>query len=279
MFNMMYPVCVFPLSRISNNLHTYNLQASLLALAGRFDSIILPSIASSTDPYWVLSKNDQTEENDVDDTQQNSSRERSFSEEYQLDNSDNIITESEDNAVRMMKQQCNITKSACITSFSSGTGIAGVVGYGYKALFSDLFGFGFSATVWSAMLFAVAYFSIYLMGLHNIETNMQQETEQSETGTSTASESSLLVSIDNERSAIGDQSPNNFDSRNPSSALEMVRTEELHDTDAIHQVQETIAQTESSTISAHNLTSIERFKLVLSLWPYTIPLFTVYAAE
>jgi hypothetical protein len=172
----------------------------------------------------------------------------------------------------------NITKSACITSFSSGTGIAGIVGYGYKALFSDLFGWGFSATVWSAMLFAVVYSSIYLMGLHNIETNVQ-ETEQSETGASTASESSLLVSIDNERSAIGDQSPNNFGRRNSSSALEMVQTEELHHTNAIHQLEEVIVQTESSTVSAHNLTSVERFKLVLSLWPYTIPLFTVYAAE
>jgi len=175
----------------------------------------------------------------------------------------------------------NITKSACITSFSSGTGIAGIVGYGYKALFSDLFGWGFSATVWSAMLFAVVYSSIYLMGLHNIETNVQQETEQSETGASTASESSLLVSIDNERSGspIGDQSPNNLDRRTSSSALEMVQTEELHHTNAIHQLEEVIVQTESSTVSAHNLTSVERFKLVLSLWPYTIPLFTVYAAE
>ena len=186
-----------------------------------------------------------------------------------------------------MKQE-NITKSACITSFSSGTGIAGIVGYGYKALLSDLFGWGFSATVWSAMLFAVVYSSIYLMGLHNIEKNIQQETGQSETGASTASESSLLVNIDNERSGspIGDRSPNNFDRsmrkrnrRTSSSALEMVQTEELHHTNAIHQLEEVIVQTESSTVSAHNLTSVERFKLVLSLWPYTIPLFTVYAAE
>ena len=137
----------------------------------------------------------------------------------------------------------NITKSACITSFSSGTGIAGIVGYGYKALFSDLFGWGFSATVWSAMLFVVVYSSIYLMGLHNIETNVQ-ETEQSETGASTASESSLLVSIDNERSGpLGGQSPNNFDRRTSSSALEMVQTEELHHTNAIHQLEEVIVQT------------------------------------
>ena len=33
------------------------------------------------------------------------------------------------------------------------------------------------------------------------------------------------------------------------------------------------------SVTPHNLTSYERFKMVLSLWKYTIPLFTVYSAE
>jgi len=130
-----------------------SMQASLLALAGRFDSIILPSISSSTDSSYLVVSEEQT--NNAEHTLQQNYDTDVFTEEYQLDNNNDIATQSDDNAVSLMKKG-NETKSACITAFSSGTGLAGIVGFGYKALFSDVFGLGLSAAVYSAMLFAIA---------------------------------------------------------------------------------------------------------------------------
>ena len=153
-------------------------------------------------------------------------------------------------------------KSDCITSFSSGTGIAGIVGYGYKALFSDVVGLGLSATVWSAMLFAVAYYYIYLKGLCSVETNMQEIEEVAiEDGASAVSESSQLVNNDDESSDnINPLRGRKIYRESSSSALEMVNTIGLQHTNTMQQ-----SLTPDSTATPHNLTSVERFKLVLVL--------------
>ena len=231
----------------------------MLALAGRFDSIILPTISSSTDNSSYLVVSEEQTNNAEHTVQQTYDTENIFTEEYQLDNH-NDSTKSDDNSVALMKKGKE-TKSACITAFSSGTGIAGIVGYGYKALFSDVFGLGLSATIYSAILFAIAYAFIYLKGLHHMETIKTEQVEP------VSSESSLLVN--NSQTSSND---------NPSSALEMVSTEVDHQTNSSQQL-DISQRSDSTTTLSHNLTSIERFMLVLSLWPYTIPLFTVYTAE
>jgi battenin len=172
-------------------------------------------------------------------------------------------------------KQGNIQQRQSITAFSSGTGLAGIVGYGYKSFFSDLCGWGLSATVWSAMLLAVAYWIIYLKGLYSIGQNMQQQdaSAQSEVENgqpvqqmgnhhqSEVSEASLLVMNKNE---------------GPGDAAEL----ELVTRRYTMQLETTASQTYSTDTSHNlNLTTFERFKLVLTLWPYMIPLFTVYAAE
>ena len=78
------------------------------------------------------------------------------------------------------------------------------------------------------------------------------------------SESSSLVRNKNEDAKVG--------------ALEMVHTEMLAHTNTMEQLASD-PESDEAVVTPHHLTPYEKFKLVLSLWPYTIPLFTVYAAE
>ena len=103
--------------------------ASLLALAGKFDSMILPTIASSS-----------TYEEITDSP----------------DDSPHIV---EIDSPQIMNQS---QEKACITAYASGAGIGGVVGFGFKAILYDYLGLGLSVTVWSAVVFAFAYAFIYL---------------------------------------------------------------------------------------------------------------------
>mmetsp|Transcript_19634 Transcript_19634/g.41177 ORF Transcript_19634/g.41177 Transcript_19634/m.41177 type:complete len:350 (+) Transcript_19634:999-2048(+) len=193
------------------------------------------------------------------------------------------MTESEDNDRKLMKQG-NIQQRRSITAFSSGTGLAGIVGYGYKALFSELFGWGLTPTVWSAMLFAVAYWLVYSRGLHKIEQTVHQDTSihsedenEEPIHSSVTSESSLLMKNENRGSdnspILDDRLSVNGESVSP---LEIVENQASNSNTM--QSLEDAPQIDSAD-SSRNLTSIQRFTLVLSLWPYTIPLFTVYAAE
>jgi battenin len=150
-----------------------------------------------------------------------------------------------------------VTHRACITAYSSGTGLAGVVGYGYKALLTEFLGWGLSSTVWSAIAFALAYSLIYLNGLHGLEQSMSQTQSKIFVG-----DSITFVS------EYGISDSNHIHNPNDNHTLEMI------DTDATH-----LDTGETTQTNLSNITAFERFKLVLSLWPYTIPLFTVYAAE
>jgi battenin len=135
------------------------------------------------------------------------------------------------------------------------------VGYGYKAVLTEYFGWGLSATVWSAISFGLAYSLIYIYGLHGLEQSMQQQKSEV-----CASESITFVS----EYGISDNYP--IQNRSHGHTLEMTNTNITHQ-DTTQQLRKDVS------ISLHNITAFERFKLVMSLWPYTIPLFTVYAAE
>ncbi len=74
------------------------------------------------------------------------------------------------------------------------------------------------------------------------------------------------------QSDVGQSRSSNLNRDDSRPVLEMVNTEILH-LDRGQQLQR------NCSIAPLNLTAYKRFKLVLSLWKYTIPLFTVYAAE
>jgi hypothetical protein len=69
-----------------------------------------------------------------------------------------------------------------------------------------------------------------------------------------------------------------------SSLLATARYNELGETNNVEMIRRLEKNTSQTIVNSSRpqqaqLTSRERFNLVLSLWPYTIPLFTVYAAE
>lgn len=134
-------------------------------------------------------------------------------------------------------------------------------------MLSDLFGWGLSSVVLSVLLFAVSYYAIFYFGLHKIE---QEE------------------SIDLVRTSGMEESPANTAPIHmmESSLLTTRKQTKLNETNAVEMVghsEKNTTQTakESKTMRPRQMhhTFRQRFKLVLSLWPYTIPLFTVYAAE
>ena len=289
-----------------------------MALAGTLDSIILHE-NSSSDSYSVVS-GQQREGSNNNHSQH--VHESLFLEEYQQNNDGAIV--SRENAVMLMNQGTTHHQRRFITAFSSGTGLAGIVGYGYKALLSDLFGWDLSRIVWSAMLFALAYWRIYCIGLYNMEkkqsdaamqlNNSNGELTKQQFHFRDTLESSLLVTgrkcnFDDEfpdnggsnrvvTRAFKNISSNRLDESNfnqsikennemEDSALELVGHLIIDDPRKNFEVDHfprtmssmPIPSQSDSAVTADKLTTNERFKLVLSLWPYTIPLFTVYCAE
>lgn len=226
----------------------------MLALAGKFDGILLPAIETASHSYRAV------------DVATHSPRTSYTGHDLM----ENIMMmhehESEENSAKLIKvENNNHHQRACITAFASGTGLAGIVGYGYKALFSDLCGWSLSATVWSAVVFPLAYNFVYRNGVHNVELRMHQMIAPSDDDGDDGQQSrSLYYGQDRDGNVHSD---NQEESR---PVLEMVNTEMMH----LDRRRQT-----NTTIAPQNLTAYERFKLVLSLWKYTIPLFTVYAAE
>ncbi|KAL7519812.1 hypothetical protein ACHAWX_004565 [Stephanocyclus meneghinianus] len=227
-------------------------EASALALAGKFDSLILPSLNPSSQ-YSVLS--------DLNST--NGCCEEEYKENYRDGGDDesygDVIEDSHQEKVKQMNY--------CITAFSSGTGLAGIFGYGYKYLLSELLGWGLSSVVFSVVLFAVCYYAIFYHGLH--------ELEEQELDTSSQANAEGYV--------LGHQNTPRIHMLE-SSLLATARYNEFGETnnvEMISRLEKNASQTivDPSRPQQPQLTSRERFNLVLSLWLYTIPLFTVYAAE
>lgn len=188
-----------------------------------------------------------------------------FQDEPQQESSTNDTNEIDDS---LIQQNSNKQLNRCITAFSSGTGLAGIVGYGYKSLLAEAFGWGLSAVVFSVIFFAAAYYATFYCGLYKEEKRDQfdrlvRADERDEVLTKnplvhTMLESSRLANVQHGAEAT-------------SSALELVT----------HSQKNVFVRTSITVESSPDdiLSPTERFRLVLSLWPYTIPLFTVYAAE
>eukprot|EP00956_Cyclotella_meneghiniana_P018668 scaffold31254_cov72-Cyclotella_meneghiniana.AAC.6 len=220
------------------------LGASSLALAGKFDSIIMPKL-DHDNSYSELNQ-------------------RRHSNEFFEDDTERKIHDADESNYRSNESK---QSNQCITSFSSGTGLAGIVGYAYKSLLSEVFGLGLSAVVFSVIIFAVLYYATFFSGLHKEEqihelsTSIQTDQE----GVIIAKDTSRLVHmLDSSLITKTQHDLNNYENN----AVEMVGRASLPDND-----------TSPLQPPQTHLTTRDRFKLVMSLWPYTIPLFTVYAAE
>ena len=144
-------------------------EASLLALAGKFDGSLLPQLSSSSsaslslDSYSAVDNDNSVTVDHAD--------EGLFSKEEYSENSNRNDDEQSSSLGMLMKSERQQRK--CITAFASGTGLAGIVGYAYKSLLAELFGWGLSYIVWSAILLSIAYYRIFCTGLYDMEIRLE----------------------------------------------------------------------------------------------------------
>lgn len=139
----------------------------------------------------------------------------------------------------------------CITCFSSGTGLAGVFGFLWKYAWDDWLGFSLKQTLWMAMILVLIYTMTYIKNFSNVDSLVLKSSSRQEEG---------LELMEEEVDGI------------------------MKETTTIEQVDGEDSSIESEEESAQvklveDMTSSERLRLVLSLYPYMIPLFLVYAAE
>jgi len=164
------------------------------------------------------------------------------------------------------------TKGHCITAFSSGTGLAGPVGYFYVIALHQWLHWSLQSLAWlSAFLLAGSYALTYrqLLLLHRQHMQQQQTYQRlpdSDNETNTYDTmSSSLSSLQENNGATGPLAV-------APPVTPTLETDDMGETVAI-------TDTNISGKSIVDLNFLQRFKLVLRLWPYIIPLFTVYAAE
>jgi battenin len=134
------------------------------------------------------------------------------------------------------------SKAQCLTCFSSGTGMAGVFGFFWKWLWTDFLGFSVSTMLWLAMVLPAGYWATF-------RRVMVEEANLSPVSTTNSST--------DEDVSIPEYQELTLDPMAVASSSEETQL----------------------AIPVPKMSGYQRFCRVLQLWPYIVPLFTVYAAE
>ena len=173
-------------------------------------------------------------------------------------------------------------KGRCLTSFSSGTGAAGVFGFCWKWLFNDFIGLSLSATMLLALLsLPLAYWATFSFVLR---WQQQHEKEHRQLAKELAGDDISHSSayhdepLENDESfSIAMKKSDESLTLTTPSALDRSNREEsqtdvydiTHPDEHVHEL-----------LQVHEMTAKQRFNLVVTkLWPYMTPLFVVYVAE
>lgn len=165
--------------------------------------------------------------------------------------------------------KCDVARDGRYVSFfASGTGLAGVFGFLWKFVFNEWLGQSMSTTLWLAQSLALLYIGIFWKYLHPFLNNPQH---------------------DFAFAAAEEQQPLEMTTfRSDGTAKPRTKAESLEDSSTNRGGYEdplalpyTLADNSNSSQlpQVHEMDLDDRIMLVLSLWPYIIPLFTVYAAE
>lgn len=227
-------------------------EATFLALCGRVDSII-------------TAKSDDHEANQI----------------IRNDPMEEIVLKSENQSE---------TKAGCMTAYASGTGVSGIGGFAFIFLFTKIFRLQLHQTLLVAIVFPILYWILYLKvseyatmditevgeGTHGYKPGNSLEksikpTELQSLNTHLdefTDHSSMQTSMLINNSEIPESPPHKT-----SRLVEETCEGSSNDVN-------TTRNTETITSSGiDDFSSLERFKLTLSLWPYMVPLFMVYFAE
>ena len=191
---------------------------------------------------------------------------------------------------------CKAKKRKCITAFSSGTGLAGIFGFAFKALFTQFLGITLRKTLLLANALAFCYWGCYWNFLDAHVESMNgssiiagnDEDDDNAAGNAVDEEGSLL----NETCATRGNSRPRDDIDGRGSGLELSyghgRVGELKSQDDVESFEDEYHEVNSlhgdhgggeEEVDILSLSPLERLKLSASFWPYMVPLFTVYAAE
>ncbi len=186
-------------------------------------------------------------------------------------------------------------KGPCLNGFSSGTGFAGVFGFFWVWIFNSQLQLSLSITLWLAMILAGGYLYSYTIITHlSLEKEgIRQLAESQQTTTSGYSDNNN----ENENENDNNDDTNDISYRDDDDDDDD-DDDELNGEYGTHEPPETFhdehgtavvgmqhhsinAKTESESFVPEiaSLSNQQRLQLVLSLWPYTIPLFTVYVSE
>ena len=147
---------------------------------------------------------------------------------------------------------CDSQRSSkhCITCFSSGTGLAGVFGFLWKCVWDDWLGFSLRQTLWMASILVMIYIMVYVKNLWDVDDILMKPPREE------------ILELVEEDGIMMDDNVVEDDGLKVSSDSSSDDEQE-----------------ESSVQRVEEMNSSERFRLVLSLYPYMVPLFLVYAAE
>ncbi|GAB5037452.1 protein btn1 [Nannochloropsis oceanica] len=174
-----------------------------------------------------------------------------------------------------------------ITAWSSGTGFAGILGYGWVVFFHLLCGVSFSSTLLVALVLPLGWIATFFFGLGDPSSETYR---------------GVMEDINNELSSAADD-------LNGTASSALIRPGTASAVYALHppsmeEVEEEEEEWEEELPcrrrtegggrgagrtgwerrrkghpQTHAFTMRERWQLFLSLWPYTVPLITVYWAE
>ncbi|VEU35660.1 unnamed protein product [Pseudo-nitzschia multistriata] len=258
-------------------------EASLLALAGRIDGAATDSACDGDGRV-----------NDCD--------------------GDGFVDEqNDDNSGR--EQDGAAEKGVCLNGFSSGTGFAGVFGFFWKWFWNNRLGLSLSNTLWLAIILPVAYLSTYryveylqkeqwamkmATGTGLIKRRLQkQESLDLSQQRRIETEQGYRDRIDDKES-MGGGNKTSPDSDRFDSKTDLVDGDsdsspygtgddsygESDDGDLGHSGFNALdsdgnesSRQPTSKLHVSAMDARQRFCLVLGLWPYMVPLFTVYVAE
>ena len=260
----------------------------------------------------TIDNNQQCDIDDEDDV--NHSANINQNDEYIINNNDQNDQQHQQQR-HQQKQSEEEEKGRCLTGFSSGTGFAGVFGFFWKWFWNKWLGLSLSTTLWLATILAVGYLFAYRYVTY---LQKQQKSIMTTTTTAaaaaTAAARELVESsqrqkiqkqcyrdrIDGDHEdiivACCDNNSNNNSNNDPeevSSESSLFRlngnktidnnndydNDDRNDDDNNNSIEEKLDDETMMVKEISTMTGQQRFHLVLSLWPYMIPLFLVYLAE
>jgi battenin len=156
----------------------------------------------------------------------------------------------------------SFSKGRCLTSFSSGTGMAGVFGFFWKWWWNEFLGFSLSATLFLALGLAIGYWTTFRYA--TTQRGSFDDPDSHHHHHHDDYDEQCMTPLESPSSTYTDMIP-----PRETLSLEMATT-----TTTSPPVELT-----SGVLEIAAMTGGQRFRLVSSLWPYMVPLFVVYAAE